>query len=158
MYWGNFLINLKKKLRWYRGIILTLWYYLFLLEVSMKTNVIITIIAFVVISIVMYFLNLLKLNNIKKNKKKKGKNYDIMEIKYLMFTYNLKKERLYTKWFILLISIINAFIISIVFFTVVLIPWKAVWQLLIGFILLFGLIYGIYGVLGKILVMKGYDK
>ena len=124
----------------------------------MKTNVIIAIVAFFVLFIFMYIFNLLKLNNILKSKKKRGKDYEIIEIKYLSLIYNIKKEHLLKKWFILIISMINAFIISIVFFTVILIPWKAVWQLLIGFALLFGLIYGCYGVLGRILVMKGYDK
>lgn len=124
----------------------------------MKTNIIISVIAFFVILLVSYVFNLGRLSSIKKNKKKKGKDYEILEFKYLSLSYNIKKQYLYNKKMILLISVLNAFIITIVFFTVIMIPWKVVWQLLIGFILLFGLIYGVYGVLGRILVMKGYDK
>lgn len=124
----------------------------------MKINIIMTVIAFFVMLIFMYVWNLIKLSNIKKNKKKKGKEYDIVEFRYLALTYNINKEKLYNKKMIIIISIINAFIIALVFFIVVLIPWHIIWQLLVGLVLLLGLIYGIYGILGKILVWKGYDK
>lgn len=124
----------------------------------MKTNIIITVIAFFLMGSLMYFFNLYKLNQISKKKKKKGKDYEIIEFKYLTLTYNLVPEKLYNKTMVLIISIINAFIIAVVFFVVIIIPWKVLWQLLLGFVFLLGFIYAFYGILGKILVMKGYDK
>ena len=117
-----------------------------------KVNIIFTIVILIVLSIIFYLIDLRKISSKKKKKK------EILEIKYLVNYYNIKKERILNKKFLLFTSIINAFIIAIVFFIITLIPLKTVWQLLIGFVLLFGLIYSIYGIIGKVLVIKGYNK
>ena len=123
-----------------------------------QENIIITCIAFVVISIVLFLYNGYKASILLNKKKKKYKKSEITEVKYLSLTYGLKKEKLMLPKIILLISIVDAFIISIVFLVVTMLPWAIIWQLLVGFVLLLGLIYSIYGIIGKILVKKGYQE
>ena len=124
----------------------------------MNLDLIIASIAFVVITVALYIWNIRKLSGKKSKKRKKREAREIIEINYLVITHNIKKERLLNSKFILLISIIDAFIICLVFLVVMLIPYALVWQLLTGFVLLLGLIYSIYTILGRILVKKGYDK
>jgi len=124
----------------------------------MLVDFIIASIAFVVISTFIYcfYNHKLKGGNSKKKRKKDAK--EIMEIRYLVLTYKLKKEKLLTRKIILLISLIDAFIITGTFLIIILIPYPIIWQLMIGFVLLLGLIYAIYNIFGRILVKKGYDK
>ncbi len=127
----------------------------------MKTDFWICIISFIIIFIIDYLININKLNLLnnksnKKKKRKKKKEDEFIEIKYLIL--KLKKEKLLTKRIITIISLMNSFIISLVAFTIFLIPYKIMWQLLIGFVLLVGLIYSLYNILGKILIKKGYNK
>ena len=122
----------------------------------MKIDVIIGLIAFVVISAFLYLKYTSKLKI--KPKKRKTKNNDILEVRFLMIAYNLKKEKLLKKKILLIISILDAFIISSVFITIQLLPWATIWKLLLGFVLLIGLIYAIYNIFGRILVKRGYDK
>ncbi|MBQ6840719.1 MAG: hypothetical protein IJO63_01200 [Bacilli bacterium] len=124
----------------------------------MNLDLIIASIAFVVITVALYIWNIRKLSGKKSKKRKKREAREIIEINYLVITHNIKKERLLNSKFILLISLIDAFIICLVFLVVMLIPYALVWQLLTGFVLLLGLIYSIYTILGRILVKKGYDK
>jgi len=124
----------------------------------MKENFIIAGIAFIIVFTVLYALNEYKLKAIKKNKRKKGKEYTILELRFLALSNNLKMEKLLQKKFIVIISLINAFIITSVFLVIILLPWSIVWQLLLGFVLLLGLIYAFYGIMGAILKKKGYDK
>lgn len=124
----------------------------------MKIDLIIGCISFVVISVFLYLFYTHKINSTKKKKKKQKDVKDIVEIKYLMLTYNLKKEKLIVPKIILLISILDALIISIVFVVIEMLPWAIIWQLLVGFVLLLGFIYAVYSILGKILVKRGYDK
>ena len=128
------------------------------MEVNMKENFIIAGIAFIIVFTVLYALNDYKLKAIKKNKRKKGKEYTILELRFLALSNNLKMEKLLQKKFIIIISLINAFIITSVFLVIILLPWSIVWQLLLGFVLLLGLIYAFYGIMGAILKKKGYDK
>ena len=122
----------------------------------MKIDVIIGLIAFVIISAFLYLKYSSKLKI--KPKKRKTKNNDILEVRFLMIAYNLKKEKLLKKKILLIISILDAFIISSVFITIQLLPWATIWKLLLGFVLLMGLIYAIYNIFGRILVKRGYDK
>ena len=52
----------------------------------------------------------------------------------------------------------NAFIISFTVVVLYILDLFIIWQFLIGFILLVGLIYSIYEIYGNILVKKGYIK
>ena len=120
-----------------------------------KINIIISVVAFVVITVFLYLSNLRKISKKKKNKKK---NNEIVEVRYLTITYNLQKEKLLQPKILFIISILDAFIICVVFLLVVLLPWKIYWQLLLGFVIMIGLIYSLYGILGKILEKRGYKK
>ena len=72
--------------------------------------------------------------------------------------FKLDKKKLNYKSCILCISLINAFIISFVSTVISAIPTKIVWQLLVGFVLIFALIYSMYEIYGRILVKKGFGK
>ena len=124
----------------------------------MKTDLVIAGFAFVVISAFLYFFYMKKITPSKSKKKKKKEAREIIEIRYLMITYNLKKEKLLTRNIILLISVIDAFIICSVFLVIGFIPYAIIWQLMVGFVLLLGLIYSIYNILGRILVKKGFGE
>lgn len=116
-------------------------------------------VAFVCIWIVLYLLNIKKTTAILKNKRnKKNKETIITEYKYLCSKFGINIKNLLNKKMAIVISFIDAFIITVVFLIIMLIPLKMMWQLLIGFVLLFGLIYSIYEILGRMLVKKGYKE
>jgi hypothetical protein len=94
----------------------------------------------------------------RKLKNKKKKNNEIMEVNYLVGKFKLDKKKLFNKKVTLICSLINAFIISSVVTIISNIKLKMMWQLLIGFVLLFGLIYSLYEIYGRILVKKGKYK
>ena len=100
-----------------------------------------------------------KAKNKKKNKKKiNKKDIQFGEINYLIGKFKLDKKKINYKTAILWISIINAFIISFVSTVISAIPAHIIWQLLVGFVLIFGLIYALYEIYGRILVKKGWGK
>ena len=92
----------------------------------------------------------------RKLKSKKIKNEEIMEISYLIAKFKLDKNKILYKPMCLYIALINGFIMSFVVTVISNIKLKMMWQLLIGFVLLFGLIYSIYEIYGRILVKKGF--
>ena len=57
-------------------------------------------------------------------------------------------------WF----SIIDAFIISFVTTFITIIKLDTIWQILIGFVLLFVLIYAFYEIYGRHLINKGLQE
>ncbi|MBE6148420.1 MAG: hypothetical protein E7167_02875 [Firmicutes bacterium] len=124
----------------------------------MNLDFIIASISFVLISIILYFSYMKKITPSKSKKRKKKEAKEIVEVRYLIISHNLKKEKLLVPKMILLISILDALIITTVFLVVVHIPYGLLWQLLAGFVLLLGLIYSIYNILGRILVKKGFDE
>lgn len=81
-----------------------------------------------------------------------------MEINYLIFKFNLDPNKILYKPVCLYCALINGFIISGVVTIISNIKLKMMWQFLIGFVLLFGLIYAIYEIYGRILVKKGWQK
>lgn len=93
-----------------------------------------------------------------KGKKKNKKNNELTEISYLVGKFNLDKNKINLNKLLIVISIINALIISLVSVVVMLIRINVILQLIIGFVLLISLIYALYELLGRFLVMKGYDK
>lgn len=93
-------------------------------------------------------LNLIKNKGLtKKGKKKKIKS--ISEIDYLTMKFKLNKKNLNMDRMIIMISLINAFIISVVSSIVMLMPFAIMWQLIVAFALLFGLIYALYEIYGR---------
>lgn len=126
-------------------------------------SVYIFIVLFIVVFLVDYFLiNKRKLTLIKnkgvtkKGKKKKIKN--ISEIDYLNAKFKLKQKDLDMDKMIIIISLINAFIISIVSSVIMLMPFAIMWQMIIAFALLFGLIYALYEIYGRHLKHKEERK
>ena len=93
-----------------------------------------------------------------KTSTKKVANKEFGEINYLVGKFKLDKKKINYKSAILWISIINAFIISFVSTVISAIPAHMLWQLLVGFVLIFALIYALYEVYGRILVKKGWGK
>ena len=94
----------------------------------------------------------------RKLKSKKVKNEDIMEINYLISKFKLDKNKILYKPLCLYCSLINGFIISGVVTVISNIKVKMMWQLLIGFVMLFGLIYAVYEIYGRHLVKKGWKN
>ena len=109
-----------------------------------------------------YLINKRKLNLIKnkgvtkKGKKKKIKS--ISEIDYLKAKFKLDEKKLDKDKMIIMISFINAFIISLVSSIVMLMPFAIMWQMIIAFALLFGLIYALYEIYGRHLKRKEDKK
>lgn len=109
-----------------------------------------------------YLINKRKLNLIKnkgvtkKGKKKKIKS--ISEIDYLKAKFKLDEKKLDKDKMIITISFINAFIISLVSSIVMLMPFAIMWQMIVAFVLLFGLIYSLYEIYGRHLKRKEDKK
>jgi hypothetical protein len=89
-----------------------------------------------------------------KGKSKKKSVDQVMEFIYLIGRFKLDKNKVVynkmAKW----CSIINGFIISAVVTVISNIDLYIVWQLLIGFVLLFALIYSLYEIYGRHLAKK----
>ena len=118
-------------------------------------------ILFVVVFLVNYFLILKRgYKNIKKAKKRKKnkKIEDFVGFSILIPKFKLDINKMNLNYVFILSSLINAFIISIVFIIIYSIPWDLSFQILLGFVLLFGLIYALYELLGRHLVKKGWKK
>ena len=94
----------------------------------------------------------------RKLKSRKIKNDEIMEVNYLISKFKLDKNKVLYKPMCLYCSLINGFIISFTVTVISNIKLKMVWQLLIGFVIVFGLIYSIYEIYGRILVKKGWRR
>lgn len=118
------------------------------------------LVLFILVFLVDYFFvkrKYLKKANGKK-KVKKNKNNELTEIAYLIGKFKLNKNDLNLNKLLIVISLINALIISLVAVLVLLINIHIIVQLLIGFILLIALIYAIYELLGRYLVKGGFKK
>ncbi len=123
-----------------------------------ELKILITVIAFVVIIFVRYVIYLVSVDKIKKGKKKKNKEINIIEVRYLNVKNKINKERLYTKGFALLFSTIDSFIICSAFLILELLHWALVFKMMLGLILVMGLIYSLYGILGNFLEKRGYQN
>ncbi len=126
-------------------------------------SLIIFIILFIIVFLVDYFLinkrKLTLINNKGVNKKgKKKKIKSIGEIDYLVTKFKLDQKKLDLKSAIVVIALINAFIISSVSAVIMLMPFAILWQMLIAFALLFGLIYSLYEIYGRHLKKKEGKK
>ena len=98
--------------------------------------------------------------NIKKQKtKKKNKKLeDFVGLSYLIPRFKLDINKMNLNYVFFMVSLIDAFIISFVFLVISSIPWSIGFSMLLGFVLLFGLIYSLYEIFGRILVKKGWSK
>ena len=105
-----------------------------------------------------FFVNRKYLKRQKNNKKRKKKNDELTEIAYLVGKFKLDKDKLPLNKLMILFSLVNAFIISLVIVVVMLIDVNVIFQLIIGFILLMALIYSLYEIIGRHLVKKGFVR
>jgi len=125
------------------------------LTAAMITFGILLVIVFLVDYI---FIKRKYLKRITGKKKSKKKNNELTEITYLVSKFKLDKNNLPLHKLLITTSIINAFIIALVAVVVLLIDINIILQLVIGFVLLMGLIYSLYELLGRYLVKKGNDN
>lgn len=108
------------------------------------------LIVFCLVYMITYFTNL------RKWKKKQYKK--IGEYNYLMMKFHLDGTKLILRKMLLWFSLMDALIIAFVTTFITMLDIGIMWQLLIGFVLLFALIYAIYEIYGRSLVKKGYQK
>lgn len=101
------------------------------------------IILYIIIFLITYTWN--------KRKVKKKKYDSIGEMNYVIAKFKLKKKNINYKREIVFISLINSFIISSVGTFVTCLDLPMFLQLIIGFILLFALIYALYEIYGRYL-------
>ncbi len=87
----------------------------------------------------------------KYNRKKKKKRELAIEVSYLSHKFKIEKEKLLTNKNMLIISLINAFIISFTSIVVIYINVNIIFQFVIGFVLLILLIYAMYEIYGRVL-------
>ena len=120
-------------------------------------------VVYVLVFIVDYFfINKRKYNMMfkhqKDGKRKKKEIKEFGEVNYLVSKFKLDKKKIDYKSVIFWTAIINSFIISFVSTVISAIPAKIIWQLAVGFVLIFILIYALYEIYGRILVKKGWGK
>lgn len=118
-------------------------------------------VLFLIVFLVNYFLVLKRgYKNIQKvKKKKKAKRLeDFLGMSILIPKFKLDVNKMNLNYVFILLSFVNAFIISLVFIIIYLVPWDLPFQILLAFVLLFGLIYALYELLGRHLVKKGWIK
>ncbi len=114
------------------------------------------LITFIIIYLIYYYLILKRKY---KSKKKQNSIYKQMEISYLISRFKLDSKKIKMLYLIRIIALINAFIIAFTSTVIYYIPLDAIiWKFLIGFVIVFGLIYAIYELLGRFLVKKGWQK
>ena len=106
-------------------------------------------IMFLLIFIITYWMNL--------NNYKKRKYTSIGELNYLLKKFNLDRKKLPVRKMLLVFSLLDAFIMAFTASFITALPVSTVFQMLIGFVLLFALIYALYEIYGRHLVKK-YKK
>ena len=119
-------------------------------------KVLVNVLFFLILMLIVFIVDYLFV--MKRKLKGKKKNNEIMEVNYLVAKFKLDRNNIYLKPMCLWCSLINGFIISLTVTVISNIKLKMMWQLLIGFVLLFGLIYSIYEIYGRHLVRKGWKK
>ena len=127
-----------------------LWVSLFLLGGIME-NLFIFLITFVSIFLIYFFVFYLK--GLKKKKIKKS-----MQVQLILTKTHLKEKDINEKSIGIIICLIDALIISSAGTIATSINVNYVWQILIGFALLMGLIYSLYTIVGIILKRKCNKK
>jgi len=117
-------------------------------------TVLFNITFFMTLMLIIFFVDY-KFILMRKIKSRKVKNEDIMEFNYLIHKFKLNPKKINYKPTALWCALFNGFIISAVVTVMYLIKLKFIWQLMIAFVMLVGLIYSIYEIYGRILVKKG---
>lgn len=92
-----------------------------------------------------------------KRKNKKNRSDLAIEFKYLSSKFALDREKLDTLKMARIVSLLDAIIISVTFTVVSFIT--DMWLVFVlGIVIVFGLIFGLYEVLGSVLKRKGFEK
>lgn len=91
-------------------------------------------------------------------KKRKKKRQLMTEMQYIINRFKLYKEKVNNIFIAIILSLMDAFIMSITLFLSVKLSNNIVIELLTAFILIIGFIILFNELLGRILKKKGYDK
>jgi len=125
-------------------------------------NVIFFIVVFLIVFIFCYFIApYINVNKHKRNKKDKEAKEDFKytnELKLVIIRYHLDEKKVNYKELLLVTSLCNAFIISLTSTIISNIPLKMYYQLAIGFVILFLLIYSVFEIVGRRLNKKWGKK
>ena len=129
---------------------------------KITSNLIFFIVVFLIVYIFCYYIaGRIKVSKEKNKDKTKGKNKKkerpfkyTNEGKLLMIRYNLDEKKVDYKELLKWTSFCNALIISLTSTIIYNIPLKMYYQLAIGFVILFGLIYSIFEIVGRHLNKK----
>lgn len=125
----------------------------------MQSIIIWGLFVFLIVFLVNYFLVLkLGYKNINRGKKKKKKVEDLLGLSLVIPKFNLSVEKMNLNLAFFWISIVNAFIISVVFIVISIIEWNLGFRMLLGFVLLFALTFSLYELLGRLFKKKGWSK
>lgn len=124
-------------------------------------NIIFFIVVFLIVYIFCYYIaGRIKVPKDKnktkgKDKKKKEKQFKYTnEGKLMIIRYNLDEKKVDYQELLRWTSFCNAFVISLTCTIICNIPLKMYYQLAIGFVILFGLIYSIFEIVGRHLNKK----
>lgn len=122
------------------------------------------LVSFLTIFIIVFICDLIFIKKpiydreIGKKKTKKKKKRECLELNYVVTKFKLDKKKMPIKKCIIHFSLMNAFIIAITVVILDLLNTFIALQLIVGFILLFGLIYSCYELYGRICIKKGWEK
>ncbi len=123
-------------------------------------NLIFFIVVFLIVYIFCYYIaGRIKVPKEKNKDKTKGKKKEKQfkytnEGKLMMIRYNLDEKKVDYRELLRWTSFCNAFVISLTCTIICNIPLKMYYQLAIGFVILFGLIYSIFEIVGRHLNKK----
>ena len=114
--------------------------------------------SLIIFSITFIVALLVYLVFINRRRLKKNKPKLIMEISYLIGKFKLDEKKIVLKEMLNVTAVLNAFIIAFVGTLVAAVPLHIMWTMMIGFVLVFGMIYAVYEIYGRTLVKKGWQK
>lgn len=139
------------KLRWYHECFV-LWGVTFFVGGFSMDRILFEVVFFAVFFMVVFTAYYMVIYRRRLKKKK----YDKMtEVNYLISKFGLDKKKINYYDVAYVVCILNAFIIAFVGTVISLIPLALHWQMLIGFAMLFVLIYALYEIYGRYLKRKG---
>lgn len=118
-------------------------------------NILLNIIFFLVVFFIIFIADFYFISK-EKGKKRKVEKMTSQDL-YIIKKFDLDEQRISLKILNLHISIINSFIIAFVSTTVSITNFNIGIQMAISFVLLFGLIYSLYEIYGRIMKKK-YGK
>jgi len=117
---------------------------------NIKFEILMYLVIFLIVFIITLIINMIKYKNNNLDK--------IIELNYLLSKFNLKVKDINIKNHLLIISLIDGIIISLVVNLISYLKFNYLVRLAIGFALLVILIYIIYEIYGKILKAKRKEK